>query len=255
MKKVEVLGVVLAGGKGSRMNSHEQNKTTLDFNGQPILSYGLKLLATTTDQILVVKGAFGESVVKVVKKFAPKAWLVTQRYRLGTGHAVVVANRFLKRQQVQPRYVVIGYGDHMMFYHAQTVTKMIDLAKQKKAAIVMIEASVDNPFGLGRVIKNKTGGVERIVEEKVATAEEKKIKDINAGLYCFEYQFLDQYLGKLKRNPVSNEYYLTDLIEMAIEAKREVWPLAVPFSEVGIGINTKAEMIESEKLFVKQKSS
>ena len=252
------LAVILAGGKGTRMSSRGRNKTTLEIAGKPLLAYGLDLMSATTDETMVVKGAYGESVAKVVENYQKenpevRISLATQRHRLGTGHATLVADRELKKRplQEQPKQVVVGYGDHLMFYHSATIKKLLEMQAKKGAAVVLVSAKVPNPTGMGRVIKDEDGNMLKVVEEKVATAEEKKIEEINAGLYCFEAEFLRKYLPKIKKNPTSKEYYLTDLPEFALGAGLKVLVLEVPFHEVGIGINTPEEMTTSAALLKK----
>ena len=247
--KTKIIGIILAGGKGTRMDSKDKNKTALDFNGRPLLTYGMDLFRHDNTQLLVVKGALGESVAKVVREYDPQIWLATQRYRLGTGHAALVADRFLVKKGVKPKIVLVGYGDHMMFYHQKTVEKLIKAIENKGAVVSVVVAEVPDPKGLGRVVRNETGAVEKIVEEKNATEVEKEIRQVNAALYAFDYDFFHEYLTKLKRNQVTNEYYLTDLIEMAVHDGKIVWPVIVPFEEMGIGINTKEELAKSKDLF------
>ncbi len=248
--------IVLAGGKGKRMNSTTQNKTTLAFRGQPVLTYGLKLFAQTVDQLVVVKGAYADSVQQVVDVFAASTnkpvVTVTQRKRLGTGHAALVGDRYIQTLAQPPQLVFVGYGDHLMFYRPRVITKMIarcqPSAEDQPIALVMVTADVPDPTGLGRVVFDHQHRVQRIVEEKNATLEEKKITSINTGLYCFNYDFFHHYLKKMKKNPISHEYYLTDLIEFAVQDGWIVLAEPLPYQEVGIGINTQAEKEASEKL-------
>jgi len=250
------LAVILAGGKGTRMSSQGRNKTTLKMAGRPLLAYGLDLMTATTEETMVVKGAYGESVARVVRDYQKahpevKISVATQRHRLGTGHAALVADRALKKRGLseQPKQVVIGYGDHLMFYHPETIEKLLAMQSKDRAAVVLVSAKVPNPTGMGRVIKDDNGHMLRVVEEKVATDEEKKIKEINTGLYCFEADFIRQYLPKIKKNLVSKEYYLTDLPEFALKNGRKVLVLEVSYQEVGIGVNTPEEMEASSTLF------
>ena len=248
----KTLAIILAGGRGSRMKSKDTNKTALLFRGKPLLEYGLSLFNRTTESSLVVTGAYAQSVKQVVENFSQRCSTeistTVQRKRLGTGHAAQVADRYLVKEGIKPELVMLGYGDHLMFYKASTVEKMTKLCAEKEAAIVVVATDVPNPYALGRVVMDETGQILKIVEEKNATDEEKKITMINAALYCFNYDFFHKYLPKLKKNSVSGEYYLTDLIEFAVNDGLKVLPYVLPYQDVGIGVNTEEERIESEKL-------
>ena len=251
MSSISHLAIILAGGKGSRMKSRTQNKTSLMFNGKPILQYGLELLTQTTDATIVVKGAFSSSVDAVINNFSSPTPIYTaiQRKRLGTGHAVLVADRLIQAQKLTPHSVLVGYGDHLMFCQPSSIKHITKLGDQQQAAIVVACARVDNPFGLGRIIINDAGHVLKIVEQKDANQEEQAINLVNTGPYYFNYQFLHQFLPKITKNPLSREYYITDLVALAVEHGLKVLNYELPFDQVGIGINTHEELQASQKLY------
>lgn len=236
------VGIILAAGKGSRIKIKAKNKTTLAIAGKPLVQYGADLFSQTVDKTIVVVGAYAQSVRETLRD--SRVEFVEQAKRLGTGHAVKVAVQYLEKQGVRPDRVFVGYGDHMMFYTPEIVKKMDKLHLQKKAVVTFVTANYSDPdlLAWGRIVRDKSGEVQAIVEQKDATKEQRKITELNAGFYCFDYQFLLQNIGKLEKSPVSGEFYVTDLIEMAIKSKLPVATCLVPFELVGIGVNTSEQL-------------
>jgi len=244
---MKTIGIILAAGKGKRMKSKSVNKTTLRFNGKSLIAYGVDLFEKTADKTIVVIGAYSQSVRDNLKD--RNLIFAEQKKRLGTGHAVKIAMKEIKNLSAD--VVLIGYGDHMMYYSTQLVKDLIAKHLEKKAAITLISTIYEDPKGLGRIIRNEDGDLERIVEEKDANSEERQIKEINAGFYCFDNKFLTENIKKLKKSPITGEYYLTDLIEMAKEKNLKIVPLKVPYEDVGIGVNTPDQLEESKELYTK----
>jgi bifunctional UDP-N-acetylglucosamine pyrophosphorylase/glucosamine-1-phosphate N-acetyltransferase len=253
MKKQKKIGIILAAGKGSRMECKSENKTSLSFAGKPLVSYAIDLFDKTCQEILVVVGFSAESVRNKVNKFhqkiSKKISFVNQKERLGTGHALLKACQKIEENQINPDYVFLGYGDHMMFYQQETVNKLLNACQNKKSCLSLITTKVKNPFGMGRIIRDEDGIFQRITEEKNTNESEKKINEINAGFYCFSWNFLKKNISKLAKNPKTQEYYATDLVEIAKKMNLNVYALEIPYQEVGIGINTREDFQNSEKLF------
>jgi bifunctional UDP-N-acetylglucosamine pyrophosphorylase/glucosamine-1-phosphate N-acetyltransferase len=245
--------IILAGGKGTRMNSKSVNKVITPFFGKPIIQYGVDLFSATVKDIVIVVGAYSESVKTVLKKYPLR--YAYQKNRLGTGHAVKVGLTEIDAINPIPSSVLVGYGDHLMFYKQDTIKNLIEIQKDQNAAIVLVTTLFDHPDELawGRIIKDKSGHVIDIIEQKDATDKQKCIKELNAGLYCFDTFFLKNAIRKLKKSPITKEYYLTDLVKIATADKRKVIALPIPFEEVGIGINKQTEIEESEKLYSERK--
>jgi bifunctional UDP-N-acetylglucosamine pyrophosphorylase/glucosamine-1-phosphate N-acetyltransferase len=239
------IGVILAAGKGTRLQSTTHNKTSLLFNGKPIINYGIELFEDTTDKTMVVVGAFADSV-KEVAKGHDNLYFAHQAEQLGTGDAIRVAIDEIERLQLKPDRVLVGYGDHMMYYPKEMVLDIIKLHEEKQATITMIVTSMEHPGALGRIVRDEHGHVAAIVEYKDATDEQRAITEINPGFYCFDYQFLLANYKKLQKSEVTGEYYLTDFVGMAVAEQKIVAALSVPFTYVGIGINTKDELEQSQ---------
>lgn len=248
-----VIGIILAGGKGTRINSKTANKVTLPFLNKPMILYGVELLHQVTNSIIVVVGAFAESVKFVLSDY--KITYAYQKEQLGTGHAVKIAFSQIQKLKNKPELVLVGYGDHMMFYTVKNANDLIDYHKKNKAAMTIVTTVLDDPHAYGRVVRSADSlDVMSVVEEKDTTDDQKNIKEINAGLYCFDYNFLENELNNISQSPVSKEYYITDLVRIAVKNDKKVVGFEVPFKNVGIGINKGNELEESQKIYLKNNS-
>ena len=247
-----VIGVILAAGKGSRMKLKDANKTSVFFNGKPLIQYGVTLFQNTADKTVIVVGAHAESVKESIS-LHDGIHFAEQKHRLGTGHAVRVAAETMKTFHTEPQFVLVGYGDHMMFYTEKVINQLIELHKKQTATLSLITTTYKDPNFLawGRIVRSQKNGkeIERIVEQKDATEEERAITEINPGFYCFDYQFLKKALKDMTKSPITKEYYLTELIEIASKYNGKIVGLKVPFKYVGIGINTKEQLGESISLY------
>lgn len=241
-----ITGIILAAGKGTRINSREVNKVVLPFLGKPIIKYGVDLFSEITNPLVIVVGAFAESVQKVLSNDA--VLYAHQEKQVGTSDAVWQGLKQLA--SYTPQLVLVGYGDHMMFYKKQTIKDLIQKHREEKASMSVITTLYDNPTGYGRIVRNKEGYVVDCIEEKDATNDQKHIKEINSGLYCFDYPFIYENIPHIKPSPVTGEYYLTDLIKIAAEQQKKIVGFQVPFEEVGIGINKEQELTQSQKLYL-----
>jgi bifunctional UDP-N-acetylglucosamine pyrophosphorylase / glucosamine-1-phosphate N-acetyltransferase len=241
MKKTAA--IILAAGKGKRMNSKKTNKVTAILgNKQMVLHTVDRLKALNVDPIIVVVGFAKESVMKVL---GSSVIFAEQSKRLGTAHAVKVA---LKKLPENVETVLILNGDDSAFYTDETIGNLIRVHLKENAALSLLTISVENPAGLGRIIRNEEK-VAGIVEEKDATEEMKRIKEINPGCYVFRVSFLKKYLKKVIKNPVTGEYYLTSLIDIAIKNKQKIQ--AVKGGKIlWRGVNTPEELKEAGKLFI-----
>lgn len=237
-------GIILAAGKGTRMGLTNQNKVALDFAGKPMVVYAVELLAEIANPIVVVTGKHKQSVEKKLENY--HILFAHQQEQLGTGHAVQTA---LHKIPEETKNIIVGYGDHMMFYTKESIFSLLALHEKQNATISLITTIVSNPSGYGRIVRNREKDVVGIIEEKDATEDQKKIDEINAGLYIFDYEFLKENIDRVKKSEISGEYYLTDLIALAIEQEKSVIGLTVAYEQVGIGINKPEELIESQKLF------
>lgn len=241
MKKIAA--IILAAGEGERMNSKKTNKVVVILgNKQMILHVVDRLKELLISPIIVVVGFAKESVEKVLEG---RVIFAEQSERLGTAHAVMCA---LKKLPQDIQTVLVLGGDDSAFYTEDVLKKLIEAHQKNNAALSFLTIAVDNPAGLGRVIRDGNGEVVEVVEEKDSIDEQREIKEINPGCYIFEVSFLRQYLEKVKKSPITGEYYLTSLIDIAIKNKEKL--IAVPSGKIiWRGINTPQELKEAEKLF------
>jgi len=242
---MSLVGIVLAGGKGKRFGAVGYNKTTALFRGKPLVMYGVDLYKGITDKTMVVVGELAESVKLALD--GEDVLFINQKRRLGTGHALKVAIREIEKLKLSPEAIFLGYGDHMMCYTKEIVQRL--LVGVRGAAVAMI--IVDNPNGelaWGRIIRNEKNEVLGIVEQKDATDEQRLITELNAGFYCFDYEFVRRAVNRLKKSPVSGEYYATDLISMAVKEGKKVVGIKIALEEAGLGVNTQEELARNEQL-------
>jgi bifunctional UDP-N-acetylglucosamine pyrophosphorylase/glucosamine-1-phosphate N-acetyltransferase len=136
-----------------------------------------------------------------------------------------------------------------MFYKPETVRAVVGLYDKEKARVVLLTTLFEDPNSLrwGRIIRNERGEVTRIVEQKDASEEERQVKEVNPGFYCFDFNFLRENKDRLQKSAVSGEYYLTDFVKMAVDQGLKVVPHLVPFAEVGMGVNTREDLVADEK--------
>lgn len=245
-----IAAIILAAGKGTRLNSRTINKVALPFLGKPIINYAVDLLKGISSKTVIVVGAFSHSVEKAVGR-QKNIIFVHQKKRLGTAHATKVGLAALKKYS--PSHVLVGMGDHMMFYKQESIKKFIEIHRKKNATISFYTTSYHKPNELawGRVERDKKGNVLDIVEQKDATEKQNKIKELNAAFYCFDFQFLKQYVDKPQKSEATGEYYLTDLIKIAVKEGKKVIGMPVRFREIGIGINRPDELEESQRIYKK----
>ncbi len=244
-----IAGIILAAGKGTRIKSTTNNKVTIPFLNKPMILYGVEFLSKVASPVIVVIGAFADSVKDVLKGY--DVIFAYQKDQSGTADATEVGLKELENVTPSVSLVLVGYGDHMMFYTEKNVNDLIAFHNKEKAELTLVTTVLDDPHAYGRIIRDVGGNVTAIVEEKDADQETKKIKEINAGLYCFNYRFLKDNINKITKSPVSGEYYLPDLVAIANQKGKKVCGFGVAFKNVGIGINKPEELTESQKIYLK----
>lgn len=238
--------IILAAGKGTRMKSKMVNKVAMHLADKPMILHTVNLLGDLgIKKIVVVVGFAKESVMKVLEG---KVEFAEQRKRLGTGHAVTCA---LKKLPREIKNVLVLNGDDSAFYSKDIIEKLINKHFSDNASFTFLTIEKDNPYGLGRVVRNKNGVVKAVVEEKDATLNQRKIKEVNPGCYLFKVYFLRKYLPKVKKSPITKEYYLTSLIDLGIKNKEKIETLNGG-NLLWRGVNTKDELKEAEKLITEK---
>ncbi len=247
MKTKRVLGaIILAAGRGKRMNAKATNKVTLSLANKPLILHSIHMLEDMSfDKIVVVVGFAKESVKDVLKD--SHVLFAEQKKRLGTAHAVKCAIKVLSPEITD---VLIVQGDDSAFYKKDIISELTKTHLESNAALTFLTINVSNPQGLGRIVRGESGKVVSVVEEKDATKEQRDINEINPACYLFKTEFLKKYLPKVRKSPVTGEYYLTSLIHIALEHKKKMETLQAGFMSWR-GVNTKEELEEAESLYLK----
>ena len=241
MKEKKFCALILAAGKGTRMKS-DLAKVLHVLNGKPLLYYSLDAAKEAGAEKIVA--VIGHQADKVREEFANSGCIfVEQKPQLGTGHAVLQAKDLLADYK---GLTVILCGD-VPLLKAATIKSLVDNHLADKAMVSVLTTIPPSPHAYGRIVKDDQGNVLKIVEHKDATEDEKKIGEINTGIYCVDTQFLFSALGKVTNNNQQKEYYLTDIVEIARREGVTVKSLiASDYVEV-MGINTLEELSRAEK--------
>ena len=199
---------ILAAGKGTRMDSNIpkvlhnlENKALIDY----VLDTAYEL---NPEKIFTVVGFKKELVINHINN--PNIEYIEQKEQLGTGHAVLQLDNPLYGKN---GHLLILYGDVPNIKHS-TLSPIVDEHIKENADVTMITAILEDPTGYGRIIRDQSGNLIKIVEEKDCNKSEKAIKEINPGIYIFKISKLFKNLKKVKSNNESKEYYLTDVIEL-----------------------------------------
>lgn len=246
MKEKKFCALILAAGKGTRMKS-DKAKVLHELNGRPMLHYSVAAAKEAGAEKIVA--VIGHQADIVRKEFADSGCIfVEQKPQLGTGHAVLQAKDVLAAYK---GLTVILCGD-VPLLKSTTIKSLIDNHLAHSAVVSVLTTVPPPPHAYGRIVKDDKGNVLKIVEHKDANDEEKKIGEINTGIYCVDTQFLFEALGKVTNHNQQGEYYLTDIVEIAVREGQKVKSfIADDYVEV-MGINTPDELARAEK-YLQQK--
>lgn len=235
------IAIVLAAGKGTRMKS-ELPKVLIEICGRPMIDYVLDALAETgVDEALVVVG-YRADLVRQALTGRSRVRFIEQTEQLGTGHAVMVCRDAL-RSHVGAVLVVTGDSP---LAQPDSLRALLDDFERDRAACVLGTTYKDDPRGLGRIVRDEQGGFARIVEEKDATDEQRKISEVNMSCYVFDCGDLLFALEQLRPANAQSEYYLTDCAGLLTAAGRKVRALPVLKPIESLSINTPEELAAVE---------
>ena len=243
----EIKAVVLAAGKGTRMQSEQCNlpKVLRTACGKPLLHYVLTALDFIPRQntLLVV----GYQREKVLDAFAgyPSAVLEPQ---MGTGHAVLCARPFLDGFDGT---VLVCYGD-MPLLRREVYEGLLDYHRQAQAACTFLTGTSELALPYGRILRDAAGTFVRVIEDKDCTPEQKQIRELNVGIYCFDGRLLPGALDRLTNDNAQHEYYLTDVPEIL---RRDGGKIALYRRELGeqiIGVNTPDQLALTERYLMQR---
>lgn len=238
--------LILAAGQGTRMKS-ARSKVVHEILGVPMVSlvYDAAVAAGAKRTIAIV----GHNSHQVEELFAenPDVVIVHQEQQIGTANAVAVAQDALKDQT---GYLVVLSGDTPLM-RPETITSLVDACASQGAAMSILTAVVDNPFGYGRIIRSE-GDVTAIVEQKDATPQQLDIKETNTGTYCFALDGLWERLGRIGNANAAGEYYLTDIVDLCISDGQRVVAVPAHDSEEAMGVNSRVQLAQASAVLQKR---
>ena len=229
--------IILAAGKGTRMQSAKP-KVLQTLADKPLLSHVLDTCqSVNVDKTIVVYGFGGDQVKQAMTDYE-LTW-VEQAEQLGTGHAVKVT---LPELPTEGKSLIL-YGD-VPLVSAKTLTR---LKQANVEGMSMLTLTVDNPFGLGRIKRDDNGNITAIVEQKDASEEEQAICEINSGIYCVDNALLHKYLPNLSNDNAQQEYYLTDIVKMAVADGIAIAAIEPDYEFEIEGVNNRQQLASLER--------
>ncbi|MGZ8830614.1 MAG: bifunctional UDP-N-acetylglucosamine diphosphorylase/glucosamine-1-phosphate N-acetyltransferase GlmU [Thermoanaerobaculia bacterium] len=241
MAKQNLEVVILAAGLGKRMKS-ATIKILHRAAGRPIIEYVLDLAADLTDALPVM--VVGHQRDAVQQAVAGRARFAVQEQQLGTGHAVLQAAKILEASGLKGRRVLILSGD-VPLTRPETLQKLLDEHERSQNALTLLTMKLDDPAMYGRIVRD-SNGVAKIVEAKEASPDEKRIKEVNAGVYVFDGEHLFDDLRSLSNTNAQGEYYLTDLIAVLRKSGRPVGAVVADDPIEALGVNSRSDLAQVE---------
>jgi bifunctional UDP-N-acetylglucosamine pyrophosphorylase/glucosamine-1-phosphate N-acetyltransferase len=236
-----VATVILAAGMGRRMKS-KRAKVLHSIGGRPMILYSVETaIGLPSDKIIVVVGHQAEAVKAVLANRPVE--IVHQGRPMGTGHAVLQTEPALADFKGP---VLILNGD-VPLISADTLGSLLKSHRDRGADLTLLTASLPNPEGYGRVIRNSGGDVIAIIEEADATPAQRAVREINTGFYLVNTPFLFEALKSLKSDNAQKEYYLTDIVATAVRTGRKLSTVSAPDPDEVMGINSRADLARTEK--------
>ena len=230
-----VITIIMAAGKGTRMKSNKSKLVHKIYGKELVKRVAELAYKIGSDDVVAVVGHMREQVQEVLGDSVKYAY---QDELLGTGHAVMQAAPFLEGKKGK---VVVLYGD-VPIIRPETLKKLIEKSVTSKEYATLLTAIYENPTGYGRIIRDEGGSVEEIVEEKDANSYQKKIKEINSGIYCFDIEELLKALKFIKPNNAQGEYYLTDVIKIMNDKGLKTGAVIVEDNTEILGVNDRAQL-------------
>lgn len=246
---MKTTAILLAAGQGTRMKS-DLPKVLHPILGKPMIWHALEAVKQASSEMPVV--VVGHGAEAVMKYLGDSARTVLQEPQLGTAHAVMQAEAFLRgtlrsrsTQDNASDLVIVCYAD-MPLLRGETLERLVEKQKANPGPFSMLTVFNDDPHGFGRIVRSENGTVQAIVEEYVATPEQLAIRELNVGAYCFRADWLWEALSLIEKNPHKGEYYLTDMVEVAAKAGLPVQAEVMEDALEAIGVNTRVHLSEVE---------
>ncbi len=245
---------ILAAGLGTRMRS-KRAKVLHRAAGLALVEHvvGAARSLAAPESTIVVTGHQAAEVEALLQPAGVK--FVRQEPPRGTGHALECCRATLERPEglLAQELLMVLYGDTPLL-SAATLERLREEQTNSGAAATLITTTLDDPSGYGRVIVNAYGNVEAIVEHKDCDAEQRSIRIINSGIYCFRADLLWRHLGEIQPNPVTGEYYLTDMARILTRHGHAVRALHIEDPAELLGINTRVELADADRILRQRKA-
>lgn len=237
----EYTAIILAAGKGTRLNSTIP-KPVYPVCGQPMIEWVYSSLKKADLKDIAV---IYSDYTKVLKKnLGNNVIYIKQNEQLGTGHALMIAEDYLRDNKNKNTLVLMG---DIPTVTAENIMNMMQFHIKENNAITILTSDMDNPEGYGRIIRKENGYVEKITQEVDTDQIENKITEIDAGIYCFKNEKLLPYLNYLEKNNQQKEYYLTDYIEILSRHNHKVNTIKADRPENIMCVNDMKQHAEVEK--------
>ena len=251
-KKVFV--VIMAAGKGTRIGATDRPKVMFEVAGKPIIDWAIKPFDDLkqeglVDRVITVVGFLGNQVIDYLVDKSEYVW---QKDQLGTAHAVRQAEALIENEE---GYTLIVNGDHPL-YDKETFKLMVEKAISNELTLGF--AVVNNPDrfdSYGRVARDAEGKVQQIIEVPEATEAQKKLPERSINLYVVDNKWLFTNLPKIKMSSVKKEYYIVDIVKMAIDQGKKVEAIQINDENEALGINTLEDKEEAEKILKNRSNS
>ena len=234
-KEEYVMTITMAAGKGTRMKTNKSKVVHKIYDKELVRRVAELAKKVGSDEVVTVVGHLREQVQSVLGDSVKYA---IQKELLGTGHAVMQAKEYLKGKTGK---VVVLNGD-VPIIRKETLENLITKSIKNKEYATLLTAIYENPTGYGRIVRDEGGSVKEIVEEKDADPLQKRIKEINSGVYCFDIEELVHALDYIKPNNVQSEYYLTDVIKIMNEKGLKTGAVIVEDNTEILGVNDRAQL-------------
>lgn len=237
---MKLSAIILAAGQGTRMKTNLP-KVLHPLLGRPMAWYALEAARQVIHSTPVM--VIGHGADQVRQALGDQAEFVLQEPQLGTGHAVMQTESLLHGKS---ELMLVTYAD-MPLLRSETLDRLVGVAEAHLGPVSMLTVTTNETRGFGRILRDKSGQVSEIVEEAHATAEQLNIREVNPGVYCFRAAWLWEALKRIQLSP-KGEYYLTDLVGMAVAEGHKIQTLSVEDPDEMIGINTRLHLAQAEAL-------
>ena len=241
--------IILAAGKGTRMRSNLA-KVLHRAGGRTLIEHVIRAcLPLKAAQLLVVVGHQADEVGAVAENLG--AQVILQKPQHGTGHAMQVARRAIRKSA---KLALVVPGDAPLL-RSQTLAALLDAHRRGEAAATVLSAELADPTDYGRIVRDSEGRVEAIVEEMAATPEQRSIREVNSSIYCFTLASLWPALNALRPNNAHRELYLTDAIALLRQRNERVLAQVAAEADEIMGCNTRASLADVDRIFRARKAA